>query len=201
MDSLADMVSFGAAPAVDRLPMGAGDLGKTRAGSAFVYIAGAALAAGSLQRPTSAWSTSALFQGCQPGGGGAGHGADLVWSTCRRSEGQAMPTSVGGFGVAYAGLPMVTNAAAFYGFKVVGGRRAVPFIVIVAIALRRSRWSAWTRHACCMRSVTLRARRATRCAAVAQGTAPPASCRVHRQARRARPPSLTAAYRAVYSAP
>jgi CDP-diacylglycerol--serine O-phosphatidyltransferase len=34
----------------------------------------------------------------------------------------------------YAGLSMVTNAP-FYSFKVVGARRTVPFIVIVAIAL------------------------------------------------------------------
>ena len=34
----------------------------------------------------------------------------------------------------YAGLSMVTNAP-FYSFKVVGSRRTVPFIVIVAIAL------------------------------------------------------------------
>jgi hypothetical protein len=34
----------------------------------------------------------------------------------------------------YAGLSMVTNAP-FYSFKVVGGRRTVPFVVIVAIAL------------------------------------------------------------------
>ena len=39
------------------------------------------------------------------------------------------------FGVTlYAGLSMVTNAP-FYSFKVVGGRRTVPFAVIVAIAL------------------------------------------------------------------
>ena len=34
----------------------------------------------------------------------------------------------------FAGLSMVTNAP-FYSFKVFGGRRTVPFIVIVAIAL------------------------------------------------------------------
>jgi CDP-diacylglycerol--serine O-phosphatidyltransferase len=34
----------------------------------------------------------------------------------------------------YAGLSMVTNAP-FYSFKVVGGPRTVPFVVIVAIAL------------------------------------------------------------------
>ena len=34
----------------------------------------------------------------------------------------------------FAGLSMVTNAP-FYSFKVVGGRRTVPFAVIVAIAL------------------------------------------------------------------
>jgi CDP-diacylglycerol--serine O-phosphatidyltransferase len=34
----------------------------------------------------------------------------------------------------FAGLSMVTNAP-FYSFKVVGGRRTVPFIVLVAIAL------------------------------------------------------------------
>ena len=34
----------------------------------------------------------------------------------------------------YAGLSMVTNAP-FYSFKVIGARRSVPFVVIVAIAL------------------------------------------------------------------
>jgi CDP-diacylglycerol--serine O-phosphatidyltransferase len=34
----------------------------------------------------------------------------------------------------FAGLSMVTNAP-FYSFKTFGGRRTVPFIVIVAIAL------------------------------------------------------------------
>ena len=39
------------------------------------------------------------------------------------------------FGVTlYAGLTMVSNAP-FYSFKVVGGPRTVPFVVIVAIAL------------------------------------------------------------------
>jgi CDP-diacylglycerol---serine O-phosphatidyltransferase len=39
------------------------------------------------------------------------------------------------FGVTlYAGLSMVTNAP-FYSFKAVGGRKTVPFIVLVAIAL------------------------------------------------------------------
>ena len=39
------------------------------------------------------------------------------------------------FGVTlYAGLSMVTNAP-FYSFKVVGGKRTVPFAVIVAVAI------------------------------------------------------------------
>ena len=39
------------------------------------------------------------------------------------------------FGVTlFAGLSMVTNAP-FYSFKVVGGRRSVPFIVLVGVAL------------------------------------------------------------------
>jgi CDP-diacylglycerol---serine O-phosphatidyltransferase len=38
------------------------------------------------------------------------------------------------WGTLFAGLSMVTNAP-FYSFKVVGGKRTVPFAVIVAIAL------------------------------------------------------------------
>jgi CDP-diacylglycerol--serine O-phosphatidyltransferase len=34
----------------------------------------------------------------------------------------------------FAGLTMVTNLP-FYSFKVVGGRRSVPFVVLVAVAL------------------------------------------------------------------
>jgi CDP-diacylglycerol--serine O-phosphatidyltransferase len=44
-------------------------------------------------------------------------------------------TAWSAFGVTlFAGLSMVTNAP-FYSFKVFGGRRTVPFIVLVAIAL------------------------------------------------------------------
>jgi len=58
--------------------------------------------------------------GVDPGRRAANIGMSLTWLA---------------FGVTlYAGLSMVTNAP-FYSFKVVGGRRSVPFVVLVGVAL------------------------------------------------------------------
>jgi CDP-diacylglycerol--serine O-phosphatidyltransferase len=136
MDSLCDMVGFGAAPALIVYIWALKDLGKLGFIPAFVYIAGAALRLArfnvnigvvdkrffqGLPSPAAAALVMSLIWVMDDAGfKGASRIDWLAWVAC---------------GVTlYAGLSMVTNAP-FYSFKVVGGRRTVPFVVIVAIAL------------------------------------------------------------------
>jgi len=136
MDSLSDMVSFGAAPALIVYIWALKDLGKPGWIPAFVYIAGAALRLArfnvnigvvdkrffqGLPSPAAAAIVIGLVWVMDDAGfKGASQIGWLAWTAC---------------GVTlFAGLSMVTNAP-FYSFKVVGGRRTVPFIVLVAIAL------------------------------------------------------------------
>jgi CDP-diacylglycerol---serine O-phosphatidyltransferase len=136
MDSLSDMVSFGAAPALIVYIWGLKDLGKLGWIPAFVYISGAALRLArfnvnigvvdkrffqGLPSPAAAAMVIGLVWVMDDAGFKAAHSIDwLAWVA---------------FGVTlFAGLSMVTNAP-FYSFKAVGGKRTVPFIVMVAIAL------------------------------------------------------------------
>ncbi len=136
MDSLSDMVSFGAAPALIAYEWALRDLGKPGWIAAFVYCACAALRLArfntnigvvdkrffqGLPSPAAA----ALVMGFiwvmnDQGYSGTGTGPWLEWLTF-------------GF-MLYAGLTMVTNAP-FYSFKDLSLKRSVPFVVIVAIAL------------------------------------------------------------------
>jgi CDP-diacylglycerol--serine O-phosphatidyltransferase len=136
MDSLSDMVSFGAAPALIVYIWALKDLGKAGWIPAFVYIAGAALRLARFNVNIGVVDKR-FFQGL-PSPAAAALVMGLIWvmddagfKGVSRIDWLAWLA----FGVTlYAGLSMVTNAP-FYSFKVVGGRRTVPFIVIVAIAL------------------------------------------------------------------
>ena len=132
MDSLADMVSFGAAPALlayewalrlARFNVNTGVVDK-RYFQGLPSPAAAALVAGFI------WLTSAmliahrevpLFRALMSVFGGEPIArADLAWTT---------------FAVTlFAGLTMVTNIP-YYSFKDFGGRRSVPFVVLVLVAL------------------------------------------------------------------
>lgn len=136
MDSLSDMVSFGAAPALIAYEWALKGLGKLGWIAAFVYCSCAALRLArfntnlavvdrrffqGLPSPAAA----ALVMGFiwlldNQGFAGGAEGPWLMWTT---------------FGVTlYAGLTMVTNVP-FYSFKDVSFKKSVPFVVIVAIAL------------------------------------------------------------------
>ncbi len=136
MDSLCDMVSFGAAPALIIYIWGLKDLGKAGWIPAFVYIAGAALRLARFNVNIGVVDKR-FFQG-MPSPAAAAMVMGLIWvmddagvKGVSRVDWQAWVA----FGVTlFAGLSMVTNAP-FYSFKVVGGRSTVPFVVIVAIAL------------------------------------------------------------------
>jgi CDP-diacylglycerol--serine O-phosphatidyltransferase len=136
MDSLSDMVSFGAAPALIVYIWALKDLGRAGWIPAFVYIAGAALRLARFN-VNIAVVDKRYFQGL-PSPAAAALVMGLIW--VMDDAGYKGVSRIDwlawlAFGVTlYAGLSMVTNAP-FYSFKVVGGRRTVPFIVIVAIAL------------------------------------------------------------------
>ncbi len=136
MDSLSDMVSFGAAPALIVYIWGLKDLGRWGFIPAFVYISGAALRLARFNVNIGVVDKR-FFQGL-PSPAAAAIVIGLIWvvddaglkgvSTIPALAWTAFAVTL------YAGLSMVTNAP-FYSFKVVGARRTVPFVVIVAIAL------------------------------------------------------------------
>jgi len=136
MDSLSDMVSFGAAPALIVYIWALKDLGKPGWIPAFVYIAGAALRLARFNVNIGVVDKR-YFQGL-PSPAAAALVIGLIWVMDDAgfkdvSKIDWLAWTAGGITL-FAGLSMVTNAP-FYSFKVFGGRRSVPFIVLVAIAL------------------------------------------------------------------
>jgi CDP-diacylglycerol---serine O-phosphatidyltransferase len=136
MDSLADMVSFGAAPALIVYQWALKDMGKLGWIPAFVYIAGAALRLARFNVNIGVVDKR-FFQGL-PSPAAAALVMGLIWvvdDAGIKGASRIDWAAWSAFGVTlYAGLSMVTNAP-FYSFKVFGGKRTVPFIVVVAIAL------------------------------------------------------------------
>ena len=136
MDSLADMVSFGAAPALIVYQWALHDLGKPGWIPAFVYIAGAALRLARFNVNIGVVDKR-FFQGL-PSPAAAALVMGLIWvldDAGVKNAGRIEWAAWAAFGVTlYAGLSMVTNAP-FYSFKVFGGRRTVPFVVLVVIML------------------------------------------------------------------
>ena len=136
MDSLSDMVSFGAAPALIIYLWALTGLGKAGWIAAFVYCACAALRLARFNTNL-AVVDKRFFQGL-PSPAAAALVIGFVWvmdSLGFRGgyEGRWLEWTAFGFTM-YAGLTMVTNVP-FYSFKDVSFKRTVPFIVIVAIAL------------------------------------------------------------------
>ena len=136
MDSLCDMVSFGLAPALIVYIWALQGLGKFGWMAAFIYCAAAALRLARFNVNIGVVDKR-FFQGL-PSPAAAALVMGLIWVMDDAGfKGVAKIDWLAwtAFGVTlYAGLSMVTNAP-FYSFKVVGGRRTVPFAVIVAIAL------------------------------------------------------------------
>ena len=136
MDSLSDMVSFGAAPALIIYEWALKGLGKLGWIAAFVYCACAALRLARFNTNI-AVVDKRFFQGL-PSPAAAAMVMGFIWVM----DDAGFKGSVdrdwlawASFGCAlYAGLTMVTNVP-FYSFKDVSFKRTVPFIVIVAIAL------------------------------------------------------------------
>jgi CDP-diacylglycerol--serine O-phosphatidyltransferase len=136
MDSLSDMVSFGAAPALIVYEWALKGLGKLGWIAAFVYCAGAALRLARFNTNIHIVDKR-FFQGL-PSPAAAALVIGFVWVMDDAGWRNAWQTSWLAwctFGLTlYAGLTMVTNVP-FYSFKDVSFKKTVPFIVIVAIAL------------------------------------------------------------------
>lgn len=132
MDSLSDMVSFGAAPALVAYEWALKGLGRWGWIAAFVYCACAALRLARFNVNTGVVDKR-YFQGL-PSPAAAALVTGFIWlMTDQGVKGVEVDWVM--FGVAlYAGLTMVTNVP-FYSFKDIQLKRSVPFIVIVLIAL------------------------------------------------------------------
>ena len=136
MDSLSDMVSFGAAPALIVYEWSLKGMGKLGWVSAFVYCAAAALRLARFNTNI-AVVDKRFFQGL-PSPAAAAIVMGFVWlmDTLGYKDVRNIDWIVWTAFVVtlFAGLTMVTNVP-FYSFKDVGFKRSVPFITIVAIAL------------------------------------------------------------------
>jgi CDP-diacylglycerol--serine O-phosphatidyltransferase len=132
MDSLSDMVSFGAAPALISYVWALKELGRWGWFAAFVYCACAALRLARFNVNTGVVDKR-YFQGL-PSPAAAALVTGFIWLCTDlgvRGNEVVWPMFVVAL---YSGLTMVTNVP-FYSFKDVSMKRSVPFAVIVLIAL------------------------------------------------------------------
>lgn len=131
-DSLSDMVSFGAAPALVAYDWALRDMGRLGWVAAFIYCVGAALRLARFNSSAEA-TDKRFFQGL-PSPAAAALVAGFVWVM--------IDVGVGGDDVrwlvcslvVFAGITMVSNVR-FYSFKEFNLRRSVPFVFIVVLAL------------------------------------------------------------------
>ncbi|MBU6483801.1 MAG: CDP-diacylglycerol--serine O-phosphatidyltransferase [Betaproteobacteria bacterium] len=131
-DSLADMVSFGAAPALVMYEWALRDLGKLGWVAAFVYVAGAALRLARfntlLEVADKRW-----FQGL-PSPSAAAVVAGLVWVVDDLGYDPDALRWVAFATTLFAGLTMVSNLR-YYSFKTINLKKSVSFVVLLLIVL------------------------------------------------------------------
>jgi CDP-diacylglycerol---serine O-phosphatidyltransferase len=132
MDSLSDMVSFGAAPALIAYVWALTPLGRWGWIAAFVYCSCAALRLARFNVNT-AVVDKRFFQGL-PSPAAAALVAGFIWLMTEAGVKGADVRWIMFALTLYAGLTMVTNVP-FYSFKDLSLKRSVPFASIVLIAL------------------------------------------------------------------
>jgi len=131
-DSLSDMVSFGAAPALIMYEWALKDLGKLGWIAAFVYCVGAALRLARFNTNIDVIDKR-YFQGL-PSPMAAALLAGLVWVFDDLGIDRELWLDViAWIFTMYAGITMVTNVP-FYSFKEINMKRAVPFWVVAVFA-------------------------------------------------------------------
>ena len=131
-DSLADMVSFGAAPALVMYEWVLRDLGKLGWIAAFVYVAGAALRLARfntlLEVADKRWFTGL------PSPSAAALVAGLVWVVDDLGYDPDALRWLAWAVTLFAGLTMVSNLK-YYSFKTINLKKSVPFVAIFLIVL------------------------------------------------------------------
>jgi len=131
-DSLADMVSFGAAPALVMYQWALQDIGKFGWIAAFIYCAGAALRLARFNTTIDS-ADKRYFQGL-PSPAAAALTAGMVWvvNDIGISGGEVVWLA---FALTiFAGLSMVSNVLYWSG-KDINLRKSVPFITVIAVVL------------------------------------------------------------------
>src|SRR3990167_4006626 len=131
-DSLSDMVSFGAAPALVMYEWALRDLGRLGWIAAFIYCVGAALRLARFNTNIDVVDKR-FFQGL-PSPAAAALCAGLVWVI--NDFGIQRAEIIRGIAAAltlFAGVTMVSNVP-FYSFKDINLRRSVPFWAILLVA-------------------------------------------------------------------
>jgi CDP-diacylglycerol---serine O-phosphatidyltransferase len=131
-DSLSDMVSFGAAPALVVYEWALRGLGQSGWIAAFVYVACAALRLARFNTMLEV-ADKRYFQGL-PSPAAAALVAGFVWII---EDAAVDPEAVRWAAcvvTVFAGLTMVSNLK-YYGFKTINLRRSVPFVVIFGIVM------------------------------------------------------------------
>ncbi|HWU98174.1 MAG TPA: CDP-diacylglycerol--serine O-phosphatidyltransferase [Oxalicibacterium sp.] len=131
-DSLADMVSFGAAPALVVYVWALQGMGKLGWLAAFVYCAGGALRLARFNTNIGVVDKR-YFQGL-PSPAAAALVAGFIWLMQDLGYAGAELSWAAWIITLYAGLTMVTNVP-FYSFKDINYRKSVPFIAIFLIVL------------------------------------------------------------------
>jgi CDP-diacylglycerol--serine O-phosphatidyltransferase len=130
-DSLSDMVSFGAAPALVMYEWALKDMGKLGWIAAFVYCAGTALRLARFNTNIDVVDKR-YFQGL-PSPAAAALVAGFVWVSDDFGIGRVDWIPYIAWTVTmYAGITMVTNVP-FYAFKEINLRKSVPFWAVLAI--------------------------------------------------------------------
>ncbi len=132
MDSLSDMVSFGAAPALIAYAWSLKDLGRWGWIASFVYCACAALRLARFNVNTGVVDKR-YFQGL-PSPAAAALVAGFIWLMTDQGVSSASAKWAMFACTLLSGLTMVTNVP-YYSFKDINFKKSVPFIVVVAIAL------------------------------------------------------------------
>lgn len=131
-DSLSDMVSFGAAPALIVYEWTLRGMGKLGWIAAFVYVAGAALRLARFNTMLEV-ADKRYFQGL-PSPAAAALVAGFVWIADDNAIDPESVRWVAWVVTVFAGLTMVSNLK-YYSFKTINLRRSVPFLAIFSIVL------------------------------------------------------------------
>jgi CDP-diacylglycerol--serine O-phosphatidyltransferase len=135
-DSLSDMVSFGAAPALIVYSWALKGMGKLGWVAAFIYVAGAALRLARFNTNIGVVDKR-FFQGL-PSPAAAALVVGLVWVATDLREARWITSTAAELAwlawvvTVYAGITMVANVP-FYSFKDLNFRRAVPFIFVLLL--------------------------------------------------------------------